>query len=406
MRIFSAVFFLTFFLCFNTQARTKILVQVNDDIISELDLENRLAFIRLTGQADITRKSVRQQVMKQLIDEKLKQQEGKNAGIEISEEEIQNAVKITLQQNNLDYKTVMKQLKENGIPFSVIEDQIKSDLMFVRAVKKNAGLRAEISDHDVNSKLAEIKERQSQKRYLVSEIFLPVSKSEEDAETYGLAMQLIMRLRDGEDFGKIAAEYSKAPSATNGGMAGWIEEDALSEEEKEEFSILPVGQLSSPVKTSEGYKIFALHAIRNPEEGNPSQEIVHLIQLFLPDEFTEKQKKKVLRELNMTKGSCSQFKTVAEQLGTSSRVDLGNMSVENLPPPVRSTINRTALLEPSHPLPIEGGELVLMVCSRKKMSSLPDKEEIKMQLEGAKIETLAQRRLRELRRTAVTEIRQ
>ena len=395
--IFSALFSL------DARAQTKILAQVNDDIVSELDLENRLAFIRLTGQADVTRKSVRQQVLKQLIDEKLKQQEGRNAGIEISEEEIRHAVQITLGQNGLNYETVLKQLKENGLPLSVIEDQIKSDLMFVRAVKKNAGLRAEISDHEVDAKLQEIKNQFDQTQYLVSQILLPVSDPDRDADVYGQAMQLIMRLRDGEDFEKIAAEYSQAPEAAKG---EWIGENALSPEEKEEFSVLSPGQLSSPVKTSEGYKIFVLHAIRDPENVRQVQEIVHLLQLFLPDNFPEKRKKAVLRELNMTKGSCEQFKNVSEQLKTSPRIDLGKLPVDNLPPPIRSTINRTALLEPSHLLRIDGGELVLMACSREKVSALPDKEEIKMQLEGAKIDALAQRRLRELRRTAVTEIRQ
>ena len=170
MRLFLLFFSFLGLFCSEVQAQTKILAQVNDDIISELDLKQRLDFIRLTGQANTTRKDVQQQVLKQLIDEKLKQQEGRNAGIEIPNEEIQHAVKITLQQNGLDYKTVVKALKENNLPLSVIEDQIKSDLMFVRAVKKNAGLRAEISDHDIASKLEEIKDHSNQKHFLISEI--------------------------------------------------------------------------------------------------------------------------------------------------------------------------------------------------------------------------------------------
>ena len=406
MRLFLSVFLMALCFCFNVQAQTKILAQVNDDIISELDLNNRLAFIRLTGQADITRPQVRRQVLNQLIDEKLKQQEGKIADIDISEAELQNALKVTLSQNGMGYDNVLKILKENKLPLSVIEDQIKSDLMFVRAVKKTAGLRGEVSDHEVNSKLDEIKESANQKQYLISEILLPVSKGEDDAAVFGKAMELIMRLKEGESFEKLAAEYSQAASALKEGMVGWVAESTLSEEEKEEFSVLMPGMIGSPVKTTEGYKIYALHAIRDPEQIRQSQEIVHLIQLFIPDAFTQKQRTAVLRDLKMTKGSCEQFKTVAEQLKTAPRTDLGIMPLETLPSPIRSVINRTALLEPSQPLPIEGGALILMTCSRETKSALPDKEEIRMQLEGAKIDALAHRRLRELRRTAVMEIRQ
>ena len=406
MRLWLSVFFTLVFLSFNALAQTKILAQVNDDIISERDLKNRLTFIRLTGQADTTRPEVRQQVLHQLIDEKLKQQEAKNAGIEISDAEVQNALKITLKQNGMEYNSVLKMLKENDLPISVIEDQIKSDMIFIRAVKKTAGLRAEISDRDVDAKLEEIEGNAAQKQYLVSEIVLPVSSPEQDAAVYGKAMELLMRLKEGEDFEKLAAEYSQAASAVKGGMVGWIPEDTLSDEEKEEFSVLYPGMVGTPVKTADGYKIYALHAIRDPEQIKQAQEIVHLIQLFIPDAFSQKQRTAVLRDLNMTKGSCEQFKIVSEQLGTSPRIDLGELSIEGLPSPIRSVINRTALLEPSQPLPIEGGALVLMTCSRETKSSLPDKEEIRMQLEGAKIDTLAHRRLRELRRAAVMEIRQ
>ena len=406
MRLSLLIFLIFGFFCCDAFARTKIIAQVNDDIISELDLQRRLTFIRLTGQADITRKDIQEQILKQLIDEKLKQQEVLEAGIEISDEEVQNALKITLKQNGMDFNDMLKKLNENNLPVSVMSDQIKSDLMYVRAVKKNAGTRAAVSDREIEDKLNEIKKRFNQKQFLISEILLPVSNPEQDGEVYGQAMKLIMRMREGESFEKIASEHSKAASAVKGGMVGWVAEKDLSNEEKEEFSILQAGQLSSPVKVIGGYKIFVLHSARNPEDGDSSQETVHLIQLFMPDNLPEQKKKAVLRDLNMTKGSCEQFKSVSEQLRTSPRIDLGKLPMNGLPSPIQSVINRTALLEPSLPLPIEGGSLVFMTCSREKTSLLPDKEEIRIQLESVKLEALAQHRLKELRRNAVMEIRQ
>lgn len=405
MRLGLFILLILGFFCPEARAQTKILAQVNDDIISDLDFRQRLEFIRLTGQTNVDGKDIRDRVLKQLIDEKLKQQEARETGIEVSEEEVDHALRITLRQNGLDYASVMKQLKEKNLPVSVMTDQIKSDLMFVRSIKKNAGPLAEISNYEIEAKLNELKNMSDKKQYLAYEILLPVEKPEQDAAVYGQAMQLIMRLRDGEDFAKLAAGYSKAPNAKNGGATGWIAEDMLSEEVREEFSVLSPGQISSPVKTDEGYKIFILQAVRDPEEARQSTETVHLIQLFLPEKFPEKRKKEVLRELNMTKGSCDQFKSVSEQLKTSPRIDLGELPLGNLPPPIQSVINRTPLLEPSMPLPIEGGSLVLMACSREKVSLLPNTEEIKMQMEGEKLEALALRRLKELRRTAVTEIR-
>lgn len=405
MRLSLLLLFIFCFFGHDVHAQTRIIAQVNDDIISELDLKQRLTFVQLTGQADTSRKDVQDQILKQLIDEKLKQQEAQEAGITISDQEVQNALKITLSQNGIDYDAMLKKLKENGIPVSVMEEQIKSDLMYVRAVKKNAGARGVISEKEIEAKMNEIKDRLNQKQYLISEIFLPVSVPEQDAEVYGQAMQLIMRIRDGESFEKIAEKYSKSDSAAKGGIVGWTGENDLSDEEKEEFSIMQPGQLSTPVKTSDGYKIFILHSIQDPKKNIENQDVVHLIQLFLPNDFSKQKQKELQRNLNMTKGSCEQFKNLSEQLKTSSRIDLGKVPVDKLPYPIQSIINRTALFEPSAPLPIEGGSLIFMICSKEKTSFLPEKEEIRMQLESVKLELLAQHRLKELRRTAVMEIR-
>lgn len=385
-------------------AQTKILAQVNDDIISELDFERRLEFIKITGQADIKKKAVRDQIMKQLIDEKLKQQEARRAGVSVSEEEIRNAVKVTLEQNGMSYDTAAKTLKEHGLPMSVIDEQIKSDLLYIRAIRKNAGARGEVSDREVDARLQEIEGMMGEKQYLLSEIVLPIPSEDKADAVYGEAMKLVMRMRGGESFEELAEKYSKAATAANGGLVGWVSEDKMTEEVKEEVSVMQPGQVSTPVKTPEGYKLFALRTVREPEHAG-EQEIVRLAQMFIPETFSAQKRASVLRELNMTRGSCTQFISVAEQLKTTPRIDLGAVPVKDLPDPIARLLAKTPLLTPAAPLKIDGGELIIMTCSRETASSLPDREEIKMQLEARRLETIAQRRLRDLRREAVTEIR-
>lgn len=377
-----------------------ILAVVNDDIVSDRDFDRRADFIRLTNQADPSRKDIRDRILKQLIDEKLKQQAARAAGVAVSDDEVDNAVRVTLRQNGLDYDAVVKLLRKNDLPLSVIEDQIKSDLLFLRAVKKTEGHRAEVTERDVDAKIGEIKEQSNQKHYLVSEILLPVDSPDRDGETYGLAMSLIMHLRDGEAFEDIAKRYSARAEPV------WVGEKTLSPAEKEELSVMREGQLSQPVKTAEGYKLIVLHAVRDPESPDERQKLVRLTQMFLPDGLPAEKRAAALRDANMTRGSCDQFARVAQELKTTPRVDLGKMPENALPAPIRAVVARAGLLEPTAPLPIEGGDLVFMVCSRETASALPAKDEIRARIESDRIETLAQRRLRELRRAAVTEIRQ
>lgn len=314
--------FTAFFLLSPTfSAPAGILAVVNDDIVSDRDFDRRADFIRLTNQADPSRKDIRDRILKQLIDEKLKQQAARAAGVAVSDDEVDNAVRVTLRQNGLDYDAVVKLLRKNDLPLSVIEDQIKSDLLFLRAVKKTEGHRAEVTERDVDAKIGEIKEQSNQKHYLVSEILLPVDSPDRDGETYGLAMSLIMRLRDGEAFEDIAKRYSARAEPV------WVGEKTLSPAEKEELSVMREGQLSQPVKTAEGYKLIVLHAVRDPESPDERQKLVRLTQMFLPDGLPAEKRAAALRDANMTRGSCDQFARVAQELKTTPRVDLGKMQI-------------------------------------------------------------------------------
>lgn len=394
MKSFLAALLFAVFTCSGAAAQTKIAARVNDDIISERDLNQRLEFIRLTGQADTTRPDIRDRVLKQLIDEKLKRQEAAAAGVSVSAAELEQAVRMTLRQNRLNYDDVAAVLKKNGLPLSVVGDQIESDLLFIRAVKKNAARQTEVSDREVEAKLNEIKEMNNQRQYLVSQALLPVESEDDDAAVYGRAMRLIMRVRDGEKF------EDAVPDA----VTGWVGENSLSDSVKEELSVMRAGQLSSPVKTPEGYRLFVLHAVRAPSN-DEKREAVRLMQLFLPRDYTANRRKAVMRDLSMTKGSCEAFKNVSEQLNTAPRVDLGTPALDDLPAPIRSAVENAPLLEAGRPVAIEGGDLIFMVCARETVSALPDKEEIKARLEAERLETVAQRRLRELRRFAVMEVR-
>src|SRR5262245_26749921 len=64
-----------------------VVVFVNGDPITAIDVEQRSKFLVLTTQ----KQSPRQEVLDQLIDEKLKVREGRRWGIEASDEEVNNS---------------------------------------------------------------------------------------------------------------------------------------------------------------------------------------------------------------------------------------------------------------------------------------------------------------------------
>ncbi len=106
----------------------------------------------------------------------------------------------------------------------------------------------------------------SEERRDVSHILL-------DADQANIADDLLARLRDGEDFETLAAEYSSdLASAENGGNIGWISRGASAPEFEASAFSLEVGEISGPVESSFGTHIIRVNEIE-AEEILPFEEV-------------------------------------------------------------------------------------------------------------------------------------
>lgn len=392
---------MTAWIPFDAAAQNKILATVNDEAVSQMDLQQRKTLIRLLSK---DRKIPNdKQILDQLIDEKLKLQEAQKQNVSLSSAEAEKIVSEAVRQNGYSLNELKALLKKNNLPFEVVENMIKADVMFLRAARKHAGERAEVSDGEVAAKLKEAEETLATKQYLLSEIVIPVNGEKEDAAAYGRAMQALIDLKDGISLEKVVAEYSTALSASKGGMLGWIAESKLPPEIREELELMSVGEASTPVKTAGVYKVLILHNIQNPTDLN-NNEAYKLSQIFVPK--NAKNKQKLLKDIKKTNGSCEKFVTLAIQQNQTPRIDLGTLTTGEIPPPVLERIQKAGILQITEPLTIESGDLYFMACEKTTASVLPTKEQLRMQLENARIDVIAQRRLRDLRRTSVMDIRQ
>ena len=311
------LFFLMMFPIVPVCAQTQILAQVNEDIITKRDFEQRLKLLSITNGIDTASRDIRDRLLNQMIDERLKRQEAARLEVTVSKAEVGQALKEALKQNGLDFDTVQKKMAVKGLSADVLAEQVESDLLFVRAIRKSAGRRSEPTEAEIAAKLAELTAQTKEKQYLLSEIRLPVAADEDDGAVYGRAMQLIMQMRDGANFEDLASKFSQSPSAAQGGFIGWVAESALDDAAREELELMQAGQLSSPVRVKDAYLILALRAVRSPEQMK-EQDAVRLVQLFLPDGFQKRAQ--VLRELTLAKGSCNQFAGLSERLDTTPRV--------------------------------------------------------------------------------------
>jgi len=89
----------------------------------------------------------------------------------------------------------------------------------------------------------------------------------DDAKTKSTLESIQQRLKQGEDFAKLATELSQdTGSATEGGDLGLFQRGVMDPAfEEAVFSMSNVGEVSEPVKTEFGYHLIKLTAIQTPE---------------------------------------------------------------------------------------------------------------------------------------------
>ena len=106
-----------------------------------------------------------------------------------------------------------------------------------------------------------------------------------------------------------------------------------------------------------------------------------------------------------TKG-CGNVATAAKELEMASAGDLGSVKLADLPGNIAETVRDLAIGRFSPPIRKKGLVMLLMVCKREKIKGQgPSRESITKNLTKQRLAMLAQRYLRDLRRSAVVELR-
>ncbi len=394
---------------------------VNDKVISAYDLGMRLnlvvMFSGLPNTAE-TRQRLVPQVLRTLVDEELKRQEARRLDISISEGEINRALRGLEEINKLSRGGLDSFLAERNMKKSALTNQIKADIAWRILVNGRFFNVVKVRDEDIDAVLAEIKRNEGKPEYLVSEIFLPVDRADDEPEVLTQANRLLEQIRSGANFSAMALNFSKSPSAGNGGSLGWNRIGQLGAELDNALARMQPGQLSEPIRTSDGYTILLLRTQRTTGAAGSSETesaVVNLQQLFIPipkgaspaDVADAMDGAKIAGERAK---SCEDLDKISKKIGSTLSGNLGDLKTSALAPQQRTLIRGLSPLKASQPMRISGGVMVLMICRRDEpkvpdMSPAAERERIANRLRNERLSILARQYLRDLRRAAFIELR-
>ncbi len=387
---------------------------VNDDVVSIYDVKQRARLVFFTSGIPDTRENRRRianQVLRALIDERLQLQESRKRGISVARREIRDGIAEIEERNRLEPGGLEKTLQANGLHVQTLHDQINAGLAWRKLVRRRLGPRISIGDDEVAEVIARLEATRGQDEYRLAEIFLAVDSPDEEAAIRRTAERMVEQIRTGARFDALAREFSQSATAAVGGDLGWSAASGIDPALVAAVGSMAVGTVLDPVRTPSGFRIISLIARRKAATADPSDIEVTLRQIFAPipqgtgeDEVTAMIAR--ARAARAEVSGCEEAPALARRLRAEAPSDLGTMIVADLSPRIREAISGLAVGAASEPLRVPDGLVVLMVCGRLAPEvALPDDLTILNQLRNRRLDMMARRYLRDLRRAAVIDVR-
>ena len=409
------------------QVLNAVVAVVNNDVITTGELAERAHSAALNLRRQKIQlppmPQLRAQVLEQLILERAIAQRARETGIRVDDGVVNATIEQIAQQNKISVAELRRRLSLDGVTFPQFREEIRSQIITQRLREREVDEEIKIPESEIDAFLADQAGYNINDtiEYDVSHIWIPTSEgmsSEELRAARNTAEDILERAQDGEDFGQLAASYSKASDALEGGNLGWR---TLSQMPTALASaVRDARQESSRIAmnvSSDGYYIVKVNGRRDGVKtklaGGPVTQTHarHILMAVTPvtDEAT------VLNRLNDIRNRLvnnkEDFATLARLHsvdGSATRGgDLGWLHPGDTVPAFEAAINKLQPGEVSQPIKTQYGYHLIQVVDRREEAM--DAERMRFMAR----QILRQRKLaeatatwqRELRDRAYVEIR-
>ena len=243
------------------QEVVRIAAVVNSEAISIPDLVRRIDVAIVSSRLQVSEELRRQlapQVLRSLIDERLKVQEAERLGVTVSEADMANARRSVEQRNGIPAGALDDFLRRQGLDVATVGEQLRAEILWSKLVRRRLGAAVSVGEGEIDEAIARLEANRGRPEYRVAEIFLAVESSEQEDEVRAAAASLYRQLTGGANFAQIARQFSQSATAAVGGDIGWVVEGQLPSEIEAVLAETEPGSITSPVRAFDGYYIVSL----------------------------------------------------------------------------------------------------------------------------------------------------
>ena len=234
----------------------KILVKINNELITNVDVENEYKYLSALNESlkDLKKEKILKFAKDSLIREKVKKNEilkyyelnQKNETVDLMIEKIYQDLNINSLKEFKDY------LNRSNLDFEEIKKKIEIETVWNQMIYTKYKDKILINEDELKKKI--IKNQNENEFFLLYEIVFEF----ENKDKIDIKYNEIIKYVNNEGFQNAVIQFSISESKKNSGLIGWVNKNGLSGKIRKELDKLQIGEITKPIILPSGVLILKL----------------------------------------------------------------------------------------------------------------------------------------------------
>lgn len=362
------------------QPLDKVVAVVNDNVITASELDSQAEILRqqiTAKKMELPPEAVlRKQVLQHLIEVDLQLQLAKKNDLTIDNTDLNEAISKIAESNKLSLTQLREEIVKQGLGWEVYRENIRKEMLINRIQQKAVGSEIAVSNQQIEDylKTFEHNEKTQQQIFHLQNIVIPLPEeptTEQVNKAKAKARALLTKIKQGEDFSRLAIAESSGEYALEGGDLGDRHLAELPTVFAERVVEMKVGEVTGPVRTGNGFQLIKLVSIGGSSEHHQITK-THVRHILLKQDvnMTMDEATRQVNNLYQQLKSGKDFALMAKQysLDAASAIkggDLGWVTPDELVPAFATAMNSLPLHTVSKPVQSPFGWHLIEVLERK-----------------------------------------
>lgn len=401
-------------------ALDRIVAVVGSEVITQYELNDRVrsisAQLKQQGTPLPPTDVMERQILERMIIERVQLQFARETGLRVDDAQLEATLVRIAQQNKLSIGELRIVMEKQGTPFAQFREDIRNEMTLARLREREVDNRVVVTDTEVDNLIASQKSATgTPDEYNLSHILVQVPEKaspEQIQARRARADQALAQLRGGADFRQVAAAFSEAPDAVQGGNLGWRDAARLPAIFAEAAQKLKPGEVSDVFRSPNGFHILRVNERRGAAgpmmvtQTNARHILIKTNELLSDPDARGKLVK--LKERIDNGGDFAQIARINSEDASASRGgDLGWLSPGDTVPEFEKAMDQLKPGQVSDPVRSPFGWHLIQVVQRRDQDMSGDQQKMgaRMALRQAKAEEAYQEWIRQMIDTVFIERR-